>query len=71
MDPVVSRDHVLAKVMKATMDPRKIPFDVKRMFWGGFETLVELRADAPARRAAGCLTLRSAMQECQTRGSVL
>ena len=39
------RDRINAKVMK---DPRldmymkKMPFDGKRMFWGGFKTLVEL-----------------------------
>ena len=24
------------------MDPKAMPFDGKRMFWGGFEVLVEL-----------------------------
>jgi uncharacterized protein YbaA (DUF1428 family) len=23
------------------MDPKKLPFDGKRMFWGGFKVLVE------------------------------
>jgi uncharacterized protein YbaA (DUF1428 family) len=27
------------------MDPAKMPFDGKRMFWGGFETITELTAD--------------------------
>lgn len=40
------RDQVNEKVMKdpriAGMDPRSMPFDAKRMFWGGFETIVEL-----------------------------
>ena len=41
------RDRVNAKVMKdprlkPMMDPKAIPFDGKRMFWGGFKTLVEL-----------------------------
>jgi uncharacterized protein YbaA (DUF1428 family) len=40
------RDRVNAKVMKdprlAKMDPKAMPFDAKRMFWGGFKTLVEL-----------------------------
>ena len=41
------RDRVLAKVMKdkrlaAMMDPKAMPFDGKRMFWGGFKVLVEL-----------------------------
>jgi uncharacterized protein YbaA (DUF1428 family) len=39
------RDSVNAKVMKdpalcAFMDPSKMPFDCKRMVYGGFETLV-------------------------------
>ena len=41
------RDTVMAKVMKdprvaKMMDPKKMPFDGKRMFWGGFKTLVEV-----------------------------
>lgn len=40
------RDRVLEAVMKdpriADMDPKSMPFDAKRMFWGGFETIVEL-----------------------------
>ena len=41
------RDRVLAKVMKdpriaTMMDPKAMPFDAKRMFWGGFKTMVEL-----------------------------
>jgi len=39
------RDSVNAKAMKdprlAGMDPKKMPFDPKRMFWGGFTTLVK------------------------------
>jgi uncharacterized protein YbaA (DUF1428 family) len=40
------RDRVNAKVMKDPrlanmMDPKSMPFDGKRMFWGGFKTLVE------------------------------
>ena len=40
------RDKVNAKVMKdprlaSMMDPKKLPFDGKRMFWGGFKTVVE------------------------------
>ena len=39
------RDRVMAKVMKDKrladmMDPKKLPFDGKRMFWGGFKPLV-------------------------------
>lgn len=39
------RDRVNAKVMKdprLKMDPLAMPFDAKRMFWGGFKALVEL-----------------------------
>lgn len=39
------RDRILKKVMAdkrlaAFMDPKKMPFDTKRMFWGGFKTIV-------------------------------
>jgi uncharacterized protein YbaA (DUF1428 family) len=39
------RDKVNAKVMKdprmaAFMDPKKMPFDAKRMLYGGFEVIV-------------------------------
>ena len=39
------RDQVNAKVMKdkrlaAMMSPKDMPFDAKRMFWGGFRTIV-------------------------------
>ncbi len=42
-----ARDRVNAKVMKdprlaSMMDPKAMPFDGKRMFWGGFKGLVEL-----------------------------
>jgi uncharacterized protein YbaA (DUF1428 family) len=41
------RDQVLAKVMKdprlaSMMDPKKMPFDGKRMIYGGFKARVEL-----------------------------
>jgi uncharacterized protein YbaA (DUF1428 family) len=41
------RDRIMAKVMKdprlaAFMDPKSMPFDGKRMFWGGFKTMVEM-----------------------------
>jgi uncharacterized protein YbaA (DUF1428 family) len=41
------RDIINAKVMedprmKEFMDPKNMPFDGKRMFWGGFKTIVEL-----------------------------
>jgi uncharacterized protein YbaA (DUF1428 family) len=40
------RDRVNAKVMKdprlaSMMDPKAMPFDAKRMFWGGFKLLVD------------------------------
>ena len=45
------RDHINEKVMadprlKDMMDPAHLPFDGKRMFWGGFETIVEVDAKA-------------------------
>ena len=41
------RDRVLARVMKDKrlaefMDPKTMPFDGKRMFWGGFKVAVAL-----------------------------
>jgi uncharacterized protein YbaA (DUF1428 family) len=30
--------------LKDSMDPSKMPFDGKRMFWGGFETIIGLGA---------------------------
>ena len=41
------RDRVVAKVMKdkrlaAMMDPKSMPFDGKRMIYGGFKVLVDL-----------------------------
>jgi len=40
------RDRINAKVMKdprlaSMMDPKQLPFDAKRMFWGGFKPLVQ------------------------------
>jgi len=42
------RDRINAKVMNdprlaSMMDPKTLPFDGKRMFWGGFKVLVDLR----------------------------
>ncbi len=42
----VHRDRVMAKVMKdprlaKMMDPKAMPFDGKRMIYGGFKTLVQ------------------------------
>ena len=41
------RDSVNKKVMKdkritPMMDPKKLPFDGKRMFWGGFKSMVKM-----------------------------
>jgi uncharacterized protein YbaA (DUF1428 family) len=41
------RDRVLAKVMKdkrlaSMMDPKGMPFDAKRMIYGGFKVVVDL-----------------------------
>ena len=41
------RDRVNAKVMKGprlakSMDPKAMPFDGKRMFWGGFKVMLAL-----------------------------
>jgi uncharacterized protein YbaA (DUF1428 family) len=41
------RDRIAKAVMddpqlKESMDPSKMPFDSKRMFWGGFETIIGL-----------------------------
>lgn len=40
------RDRVNEQVMKdpriANMDPSTMPFDAKRMFWGGFKAIVDL-----------------------------
>lgn len=38
------RDQVMKKVMsdpRMKFDPKKMPFDGKRMFWGGFKTVVK------------------------------
>jgi uncharacterized protein YbaA (DUF1428 family) len=41
------RDSVNARVMKdprvaAMMNPKALPFDGKRMFWGGFKSMISL-----------------------------
>jgi uncharacterized protein YbaA (DUF1428 family) len=41
------RDRVNAKVMKdprlaSMMDVKSMPFDARRMFWGGFKSIVDL-----------------------------
>ena len=56
------RDRISQAVMedpqlKETMDPSKMPFDGKRMFWGGFDKIVDtasaqLASQAPARQPA-------------------
>jgi uncharacterized protein YbaA (DUF1428 family) len=39
------RDRINGQVMQdpriTAMDPKTMPFDAKRMFWGGFQVLVE------------------------------
>ena len=40
------RDRIMKKIMveprfKKYMDPKNMPFDGKRMFWGGFKTMVK------------------------------
>ncbi|MBB6182813.1 DUF1428 domain-containing protein [Oleiagrimonas soli] len=52
------RDRVNAKVMadprlKKFMDPKALPFDGKRMFWGGFKSMVDLQDESPAKADAG------------------
>jgi uncharacterized protein YbaA (DUF1428 family) len=41
-----ARDRINEQVMKdpriADMDPKNMPFDGMRMFWGGFKELVSL-----------------------------
>jgi uncharacterized protein YbaA (DUF1428 family) len=42
-----ARDRINEKVMadpriKDSMDPKSLPFDGMRMFWGGFKSIVEL-----------------------------
>ena len=42
-----ARDRINAKVMKDNrlakmMNPKAMPFDAKRMIWGGFKTVVDL-----------------------------
>jgi len=49
------RDRVNAEVMedprmKEMMDPKSMPFDGKRMFWGGFKSVVELGSSQGAGR---------------------
>ena len=43
----IQRDRINAKVMKdprlkSMMDLKALPFDAKRMFWGGFKVLVDM-----------------------------
>ncbi len=40
------RNRIMAKIMRDPrfakyMDPKKMPFDGRRMFWGGFKSIVE------------------------------
>ena len=41
-----ARDRINAQVMEDPrladiMDPKNVPFDAKRMFWGGFKPIVQ------------------------------
>ena len=50
------RDRVNAKVMsdprvEKMCDPKNMPFDCKRMLYGGFKVLVEVRRSNPDRRS--------------------
>ena len=50
-----ARDRINAKVMedprlKEMMDPKEMPFDGMRMFFGGFRTIVELPEGSIGRR---------------------
>ncbi len=51
-----SRNSINAKVMKdprlANMDPKKMPFDCKRMTYGGFKIIVEKMAGAKKAKAS-------------------
>jgi uncharacterized protein YbaA (DUF1428 family) len=40
----VIQDPRIKDGLKDVMDPAKLPFDRERMFWGGFETMVELES---------------------------
>ncbi|MBA3540427.1 MAG: DUF1428 domain-containing protein [Deltaproteobacteria bacterium] len=49
------RDRVNAKVMSdprlaSMMDPKTMPFDGKRMIWGGFKLLVEAKPSAKRKK---------------------
>jgi uncharacterized protein YbaA (DUF1428 family) len=51
------RDRVNAKVMKDPrladmMNPKAMPFDAKRMFWGGFEVAVRMAGSTNRRRVS-------------------
>ena len=39
------RDRINSRAMAdpriASIDPKDMPFDTKRMFWGGFKTIVQ------------------------------
>jgi uncharacterized protein YbaA (DUF1428 family) len=59
------RDSVNKKVMKdprltEMMDPKAMPFDGKRMIYGGFDTLVEAKGKPAAKKAPGKSAARPA-----------
>lgn len=64
------RDRISKAVMedpqlKESMDPSKMPFDGKRMFWGGFETIIgPVVAQIPNDRS-GRVVLRQ-LRRCTT-----
>jgi len=58
------RNRVNAKVMKdpriAKMDPKSMPFDVKRMVYGGFKVLVDVSAKRTVGKERGGASPRRA-----------
>jgi uncharacterized protein YbaA (DUF1428 family) len=53
-----TRDQAWEKIMKdERMQPQgDMPFDGKRMFWGGFDKIVDTAQDLPAQQAASPIT---------------
>jgi uncharacterized protein YbaA (DUF1428 family) len=53
-----TRDEAWAKIMAdESLKPQgDMPFDGKRMFWGGFETILDTNARHPARQASAPIT---------------
>ena len=65
------RDKVNAKVMKdprLAMDSKRMPFDVKRMLYGGFKTLVAMGpANAPARGSRPARRVETTLPEATSK----